>query len=114
MMADDIDVLLREHFAGPVPVGDFPERVMNRLPARRTRGRLPLIAGGCVGAAMCWLSLWLSPLSQIAGRDWLSGTLSGDAIAMFVAMLGMSLLALAWSITETDDGWNPSPLVTSR
>ncbi|MCZ8173121.1 MAG: hypothetical protein ACK442_14410 [Novosphingobium sp.] len=111
---DDMDIFLREHFAGPVPVGDFADRVMAQLPRQRRSKQVPLIVGGCIGVVMCWLSLWSAPVSQVARQDWLSGDLSEASIAMFMAMLGMAILALAWSIVETDDGWGPSPRGITR
>ena len=113
-MADDIDRLLREQFAGPVQAGDFCEQVMDQLPTRRPRSKWPLAAGVSAGVALGGLSLWSAPLTRIAWHDWLSGSLSDAALALLSAMLGIAILALAWSIAETDDWSRPSPRRIAR
>ena len=102
--ADPIDALLRKQFDGPVPDGGFSERVMRRLPARRRRNGWPLLAGVFAGAAACWLSLSSSPLLHAGWRDWMHGEFSGPALILLLAMVGMSLLALGWTLAEADDG----------
>ena len=109
---DEIDALLRKQFDGPVPVDDFCDRVMAQLPARRRRN-WPLVAGVIGGIAACWYSLWPA-MSQISWRDWLSGALPTSAITLVIAMLGMALLALAWTITEVKDQYEPSSRRMSR
>lgn len=105
---DAIDVLLRQQFEGPVPADGFCDRVMAQLPARRRRNDWPLAAGALAGIATCWFSLWFSPITCVGWRDWLSGELSASAIALFIAMMGMAILALAWTIAEADDRYDPS------
>ena len=105
---DAIDVLLREQFEGPVPADGFCDRVMNQLPARRRRNRWTLAAGALAGMATCWFSLWSAPIAHVGWRDWLSGEPSASAIALFVSMIGMAILALAWAIAEADDRYDPA------
>lgn len=105
---DAVDVLLREQFEGPVPVDGFCDRVMDRLPAGRRRSTWPLAAGVLAGVAMCGFSLWSAPITSIGWRDWLSGEPSASAIALFIVMSGMAILALAWTIAEADDRSAPS------
>jgi hypothetical protein len=107
-MEDAIDVLLREQFEGPVPVGEFCDRVMDQLPARRRQNWWPLAAGLLAGVAMCWISLWSAPIVSIGWRDWRSGDLSASAIALLVAIMSMAVLALAWTMAEADDRYAPS------
>lgn len=108
MEDDAIDKLLREQFEGPVPAGDFCDRVMERLPARRPRHRWLLPAGILAGVAMCWFSLWSSPITHIGWRDWLSGELSAPAITLFLSVMCLAILALAWTMAEADDLYDPS------
>lgn len=100
---DPIDALLRDQFEGPVAADGFSEAVMDRLPARRQRRNWPLAAGALAGIALCWNSLGSSSLIRSAGQDWLSGNLSGAALALLAVMAGGAVLALAWSIAEADD-----------
>lgn len=102
-MDDLIGALLREEFAGPVPDGGFCDRVMDRLPRKRNRGNAPLIAGTLTGVATCWLSLRSAPIMHIGWQDWLSGTPSASAITLFTAAVGLTLLALAWTVSEAGD-----------
>ncbi len=110
----DIDALLREQFEGPVPANGFCERVMDQLPARRRRYRWPLAAGIIAGVAMCWFSLWSAQITYTGWRDWLSGELSGPAITLFLSMMCLAILALAWSIAEADDQYGAPPLRFTR
>ena len=100
-MEEAIDVLLRGRFEGPIPDDGFCQSVMDRLPARRHRISWPLVVGTLAGAAMCWFSLWSSPIPYI-------GWMSGSAIALFISMISMPILALAWTIAEADDRYDPS------
>jgi hypothetical protein len=101
---DDIDALLRQSFDGPTPDAGFCDRVMQRLPPRRHRpSTLPLAAGVLVGAVMCSLSLFDSPLWNAAWHGWLVGEWSSSTITMLSTMAGMSLLALGWTLAEADD-----------
>jgi len=96
---DAIDALLREDFDGPLPIGDFGERVMDRLPRRRRR-RWPLAAGIVAGIGGCWLNLISTPLLQAGWSDWLRGDPSQPAIALLLTIAATSLLALAWAALE--------------
>lgn len=107
-MEDELDVLLREHFDGPVPDVGFCDRVMDRLPARRRCNQWPMASGTLAGVVMCWFSLWSAPITYIGWRDWLSGELSGSTNALFISIMGMAILALAWTIAEADDRYDSS------
>jgi hypothetical protein len=100
---DDIDALLRQSFDGPTPDAGFCDRVMQRLPQRRRRSVWPLVVGVLVGTLTCWLSLLTTPLWRLAWRDWLTGELSASMIVVMVVVVGMSLLALGWTLAEADD-----------
>ena len=104
---DEIDRLLRTQFDGPVPADGFAERVMAQLPARRRRRNWPLAVGATTGVALGWLSLWSAPLTRTAWQDWLSGNLTDAALTLLAVMIGGAVLALAWSISETNDGTAP-------
>jgi hypothetical protein len=106
---DFIDVLLREQFDGPVPVDDFCDRVMDRLPGRRRNTNWPLAAGALAGVVMCWSSVRSAPITYYAWQDWLSGEPSASAIALFTAMLSMAVSALVWTIAEVGDGYDLAP-----
>ncbi|MGQ7829752.1 hypothetical protein [Altererythrobacter sp. Z27] len=108
-MEDILDALLRDQFEGPVPVGDFCDRVMDRLPARRRRIQWPMAAGMLIGVAMCWVSLSSAPIMSVGWRDWLSGEASASAVALLVSTMGMAVLALAWTIAEAEDRYAPAP-----
>ncbi|MEQ1672171.1 MAG: hypothetical protein ABL893_15045 [Hyphomicrobium sp.] len=107
-MENAIDLLLREQFEASVADDGFCDHVMARLPAIRRRNTWPLAAGTFAGLATCWFSLWFSPITYAGWRDWFSGELSASAIALFISMMTMTILALAWTITETDDRYDPS------
>lgn len=100
---DAIEALLRQQFDGPVPDDGFSGRVMQRLPPRRRRVAWPVWAGVVAGAGACWLSLLTSPLLHVGWRDWAGGEPSTSAIAWLLAVAGMSLLAMGWSMAEADD-----------
>lgn len=103
-----IDGLLRERFEGPVPADDFCDRVMDRLPARRRRSNWPLAAGALAGMTTCWFSLWSAGVTYAGWRDWLAGQASASAMALFIAMIGMAILALVWTIAEADERYDPA------
>ncbi|QIG53728.1 DUF5056 domain-containing protein [Altererythrobacter sp. BO-6] len=111
---DALDELLREQFAGPVADGGFSLSVMEQLPARRRRKDWPLAIGTLGGVATCWLSLRSSPIAYAGWQDWLSGDLSASAGALLVAIASMAVLAMAWSIAETDDRRSSWPRQTIR
>ncbi len=113
-MEDAIDALLREQFEGPVPVGDFCDQVMDQLPARRPRNSWPLAAGVLAGVAMCGFSLWSAPIIYIGWRDWFSGDLSTSAIALFLAMTCLAILALVWIMAEADEPYDPASRRATR
>lgn len=100
---DDIDALLRQAFDGPVADDGFCDRVMQQLPPRRRRLGWPLVAGLLTGTALCALSLYASPLWDIAWREWLVGEWSAATFVTLAATAAMSVLALAWSLAEADD-----------
>lgn len=108
-MDDAFDAALRAEFEGPVPDDGFCESVIARLPARRRRDIWPTAAGSLAGVATCWFSLWSAPITSVGWQDWSSGELSASAIMLFIAMMGMAILALAWTIAEADDRYDPSP-----
>ena len=99
---DAIDALLRRQFEGAVPDDGFCDRVMQRLPARPRRRAWPLWSGIAAGAAACALSLSSTPMVHLGWRDWVGGELSAPAIALLLALAGMSLLAMCWSLAEAD------------
>lgn len=105
-MDDVVDVLLRDQFEGPVPDDGFCDRVIDRLPARRCRNKWPMAAGILAGVATCWFSLRSAPIAYVGWQDWLSGEPSASAIALFVTMTSMGVLALAWTVAEADDRYN--------
>lgn len=107
-MEDNLDALLRKQFEGPVPDDGFCDRVMDRLPASRRRYEWALAAGALTGMAMCWFTLWSAPITYVGWRGLLSGELSASAIALFISMMSMAILALAWTIAEVDDRYDPS------
>jgi hypothetical protein len=100
---DAIEALLRKQFDGPVSDEGFSERVLRRLPPRRRRMAWPLRAGVVTGMGACWLSLLFSPLLHVGWRNWMGGELSPSAIAVLLAIAGMSLLASWWGVAEADD-----------
>lgn len=108
---DEIDRLLSAQFDGPVAADGFAERVMEQLPARRRRN-WPLAVGATAGVALGWLSLLSAPLTRTAWQDWLSGNLTDAVLTLLAVMIGGAVLALTWSIAETNDG--AGPLARSR
>lgn len=96
-----IEALLRQHFDGPVRDDGFSDRVMQRLPPRRRRAAWPLWAGVVAGIVACWLGLLHAPLLHAGWSDWVHGEWSMPAVAVMVAIAGMSLLAACWSVAET-------------
>ena len=100
---DDIDALLRKSFDGPLPDAGFSDRVMQRVPPRRRPFAWPLATGLLVGAILCSLSVFTSPLWRAAWHGWLACEWSTSTLIMLSIMAGMSLLALGWSLAEADD-----------
>ena len=100
---DDIDALLRKSFDGPVPDAGFCDRVMQQLPPRRRPSAWPLAAGVFVGALLCSLHLFTSPLWRAAWHAWHVGEPSTSSLLVLSTMAGMALLALGWSLAEADD-----------
>ena len=100
---DDIDALLRKSFDGPAPDAGFSDRVMQQLPPRRRRSTWPLATGVLVGAILCSLSLFTSPLWRAAWHGWLVGQWSASTFIMLSAMAAMALLALGWTLAEAED-----------
>lgn len=100
---EDIDALLRQSFDGPTPDAGFSDRVMRQLPPRGRASAWPLAAGVLVGAILCSLSLFTSPLWHAAWHGWLVGEWSASTIIVLSTMAAMSLLALGWTLAEADD-----------
>lgn len=105
---DIVDALLRDEFEGPAPDDGFCDRVMNQLPGRRRRRPWPLAVGAIGGMAAYAISLWSAPITNAGFRDWLAGELSASVLTLFIAMMGMAILALVWAIAEADDRSGPS------
>lgn len=100
---DAVDALLREHFEEPVADDGFCASVLDRLPPRRRRNQWPMVVGIVAGVATCWFSLWSAPIAYNGWQDWLSGAPSAATMTLFIAMISMTVLALAWTIAEADD-----------
>ncbi|MFT3810566.1 MAG: hypothetical protein QM698_11665 [Micropepsaceae bacterium] len=100
---DDIDALLRAAFEGPVPPGDFCDRVMARLPVRRRRFPWTVAAGLAAGVAFCGWSLGAAPLARTGWRDWFSGDLTAPAVILMLAAAGFAVLASVWTMTEATE-----------
>lgn len=105
---DDLEILLKEAFEGPVPDNGFCMSVIDQLPARRSRTNWPMVTGVAGGVAMCWFSLASAPIANDGWRDWLSGELSTAALVILISTLTMAILAIAWTIAEADDRSTPS------
>lgn len=105
---DMVDALLRDQFVGPLADDGFCDRVMNQLPAKRRRHHWPLAAGAFAGVAAYGISLWSAPITNAGWRDWLAGEMSASVMTLFISMIGMAVLALAWAIAEADDRSGPS------
>lgn len=101
---DAIEILLRQHFGGPVRDEGFSERVMRRLPLRRGHSAWPLWAGVLAGIVACWLGLLHAPILHAGWSDWLRGVWSTPAITLVLVLAGISLMALFWSVGEPDNG----------
>jgi hypothetical protein len=50
------------------------------------------------------MSLASTPAVQLGWHDWLGGEPSAPAIVLLLALTGMSLLAMCWSLAEADGG----------
>ena len=98
---DTIEALLQRQFDGPVNDHGFSQRVMQHLPSRPRRTAWPLRLGVLLGVAACWICLTNVPLLHVGWRDWLAGELSASAIAMWLTMAAMSLLAMVWGLAES-------------
>lgn len=100
---DEVEVLLRQQFEGPLADDGFSERVMSQLPPRRVRTAWTLWLGVPGGLAASCLSLVSAPLLHTGWRNWLSGELSDSVIGLWATMAAVSLLALVWSLAENRD-----------
>lgn len=97
-----IDALLRQHFDGPVADAGFSDRVMRQLPARRRARRWQLPVGILAGLGACLWSLSSTPLIRAGWQDWMRGSLSSAAVIMLLTLMGMSLMASWWALTENE------------
>jgi hypothetical protein len=100
---EDVEALLCDEFAGPVPDNGFCVRVMEVLPHRPRHSLWPVMTGIAAGAVLTLLFLLSSPLVQIAIRDWLHGEPSAVALLVMLTISSLSLLALGWTSAETDE-----------
>jgi hypothetical protein len=75
---------------------------LQALPARPRRRAWPLWSGVAGGMVACVLSLSSTPWVRFGWRDWTGGEPSGAAIVLLLAVAGMSLLAMCWSLAEAD------------
>lgn len=103
---EPLDALLREAFNGPVPADGFCERVMTQLPARPRRFRVwPPAAGVAAGMTACWASLRCVPAIGADWRGWLAlaPAPSSSTLVMLTIAIGISLLAAAWALAESND-----------
>jgi hypothetical protein len=99
---DAVDALLRRQFEGAMLDDGFCDRLMQRLPARPRRRAWPLWSGIAAGVAASALSLLSTPMFRLGWRDWVGDEPSAPAIALLLALAGMSLLAMCWSLAEAD------------
>lgn len=99
---DTVDALLRRQFQGAVPDDGFCDRLMQHLPARPRRRAWPLWCGIAAGTVAGALSLWSSPLVHLGWRGWVGGEWSAPAVVLLIALAGMALLAMCWSVAEAD------------
>lgn len=97
-----IDALLRQHLDGPVADDGFCDRVMRQLPARRRARRWQLPVGILAGLVSCLWSISSAPMIRAGWHDWMRGSLSSAAWIMLLALMGMSLLASWWALTESE------------
>jgi hypothetical protein len=97
---EEIEVLMRRQFTGPVADDGFSARVLHNLPPRRRPIVWPIGLGIVAGLILCWLNLSDVPMLQTGWSDWLAGVLSMQTIGMWLVMSAVSLLALGWSLAE--------------
>ncbi len=113
-MDEALNSLLRGQFEGPVPDDGFCDRVMELLPSKRHQKNWPLVVGILTGTATCALTLWSAPITSIGWQEWVSGVPSEFALALFISMIGLEILALAWAVAEVGDRDNRSSRQTIR
>ncbi|WP_084583207.1 hypothetical protein [Sphingomonas azotifigens] len=102
--ADDaIDALLRRSFDGPVEDGGFTDRVMRTLPRRHRHGAWCSLVGMIAGAVSCWVTVGSSPIMLMAWQIWVSGRPSVSLLSLVLAVMGLSVLGLIWTISEAAD-----------
>lgn len=95
-----LDALLRQQFEGPVADDGFCDRVMQQLPPRRRAHRWQQLVGIFAGLGACLWSLSSTPLLRAGMQDWGHGSLSSAAMMLLLTLMGMSLLASWWALTE--------------
>ncbi|MBX3713988.1 MAG: hypothetical protein KF800_18655 [Lysobacter sp.] len=96
-----IDALLRKHSADPVADDGFCDRVMRRLPARRRVRRWQLPVAMAAGLGACLWSLSSAFLIRAGWEDWMGGIMSSAAVIMLLTVVGTSLLASWWALSES-------------
>ncbi|MCH1908269.1 hypothetical protein SQW19_09300 [Stenotrophomonas acidaminiphila] len=94
----DLGTLLRREFEGPVADDGFSDRVMRRLPPRRSL-RWPLWLGLSVGAGAAGWALAQTPLLRVGWQEWLAGQFSAAGIGMWLMSMGIAWLVAAWALS---------------
>lgn len=100
---DALDRHLRDALQGPVADDGFSDRVMATLTPRRHNAPWMLRAGAVSGGVACWLALGQAPVLRAGWEDWLRNDLSPSAWVLLLAVAVMSLLALAWGLSEAEN-----------
>lgn len=102
-IGDAIDRMLRDYAPDPVVDEGFCSHVMNSVPLRRPRAQWPLAIGALAGTLACWFTMGSAQVAMTGWQDWLSGDLTATTLALIASTAGLSLLALAWALTEAQD-----------
>lgn len=100
---DAIERLLCE--AAPEAVADegFCAGLIERLPPTCPRPKWPLAVGIVAGMLACWFSMRSARVAQAGWQDWLTGDLTTSALVLLTTAVGIGLLALAWTLAETQE-----------